>query len=223
MDAGTAIGAAEARHSVRQYQDKALDPGTVSKLLTAIDEINRESGLSVRLVTDDPKAFSGIMGRMSRFTNVPAYFSMIGKEDPSLNERVGYYGEELVLYAQSLGLNTCWAMVCGKKGSARFLKEGEKMVIGIAVGYGADQGSQHKSKPVDMVSNVGPDTPEWFRKGVEGALGAPTGMNKQAFRFEYKDERVEASYLGNWMTQLDLGIAKKHFELYSVKDSTIWI
>ncbi len=208
---------------MRQYLDKALDPGTVSKLQTAIDEVNIESGLSVRLVTDDPKAFSGIMGRMSRFTNVPAYFSMIGKEDPSLNERVGYYGEELVLYAQSLGLNTCWAMVCGKKGSARFLKEGEKMVIGIAVGYGADQGSQHKSKPVDMVSNVGPDTPEWFRKGVEGALGAPTGMNKQAFRFEYRDERVEASYLGNWMTQLDLGIAKKHFELYSGKDSTIWI
>ncbi|WP_262498678.1 nitroreductase family protein [Segatella albensis] len=30
------------------------------------------------------------------------------KNPTDLNERAGYYGEQLVLLAQTLGLNTCW-------------------------------------------------------------------------------------------------------------------
>lgn len=33
----------------------------------------------------------------------------------NLDERIGYYGEQLVLLAQALGLNTCWAGLSYRK------------------------------------------------------------------------------------------------------------
>ena len=37
------------------------------------------------------------------------YLALVGKKSPKLDELCGYYGEKLVLFAQQLGLNTCWA------------------------------------------------------------------------------------------------------------------
>ena len=62
--------------------------------------------------------------------------------------------------------------------------------------------------------------PEWFARGVEFALLAPTAMNQQKFRFELLDGDAEAGKprvkamtgLGSY-TDIDLGIAKLHFEL----------
>jgi hypothetical protein len=33
---------------------------------------------------------------------------LIRKKSDDLDEKVGYWGEQLVLLAQTLGLNTCW-------------------------------------------------------------------------------------------------------------------
>lgn len=40
---------------------------------------------------------------------------MAGQKADDLDERIGYYGEQLVLLAQALGLNTCWAGLSYRK------------------------------------------------------------------------------------------------------------
>lgn len=61
------------------------------------------------------------------------------------------------------------------------LDAGEKLCIVIAIGYGKTQGVPHKSKTPLEVADMSGDVPEWFKKGVEAALLAPTAVNQQKF------------------------------------------
>lgn len=57
----TLTEAIHARHSVRQYKDKALGAETISALQAEIDSCNRESGLHIQLVTNEPEAFDSFI------------------------------------------------------------------------------------------------------------------------------------------------------------------
>lgn len=208
------------RHSVRSYIDQPLAESLVAELKTKIQTVNSESGLHAQLVVDEPKAFNG-MKSYGVFRGVSNYIVMAGKKGKDLDRKVGYYGEELVLFAQTLGLNTCWVgLTYSKKSDAFSLSEGEKVACVIALGYGKTQGAGHKIKAVEQVSNASAETPEWFRRGVEAALLAPTAVNQQKFYFEYKGNdngvcvvaaQKRFSLFG--YTNMDLGIAMRHFEL----------
>jgi len=213
--------AMEQRHSVRKYGDEPLSDEMLGKLRAEVEEVNSVSGLDIRLVTDDPRAFSGLMGKFTGFSGKPAYFAMIGDDSEGLNEAVGYYGERLVLFAQSIGLSTCWAAVCSKKRIGPTLKEGQRMVIGIAVGYGAESGKPHKNRPLEEVADDD-GAPLWFLKGMEAVMLAPTAMNKQSFHFSLDGDRVVARNKGGWLTEVDLGIAKYHFEKGCGLDRVEW-
>ena len=66
--------------------------------------------------------------------------------------------------------------------------------------------------------------PDWYAKGVEAALLAPTAVNQQKFCFELRpNDRVRATAKKSPYSKVDLGIAKYHFEVGSHKDETIWI
>lgn len=54
--------------------------------------------------------------------------------------------------------------------------------------------------------------PEWFEKGIEAALLAPTAMNQQKFQFIQQGNTVTARAGIGFYTKIDLGIAKCHFE-----------
>ena len=49
------------RHSVRQYTNKAIETEKIDALTKLIGECNRDSGLHLQLVTNEPKAFDGTM------------------------------------------------------------------------------------------------------------------------------------------------------------------
>lgn len=85
----------------------------------------------------------------------------------------------------------------------------------IAIGYGETQGIQHKSKPVSKVVRLHGSEPDWFMRGVEYALLAPTALNQQKFLFEYADGKVSAKTRWGFYADIDLGIAKYHFEIGS--------
>ena len=233
--------AIEARHSVRAYKELPLAEDVVKVLKEQIDVLNRKGNLHIQLILNEPKAFQGTMAKYGKFRNVSNYIVMAGKKSDDLDERVGYYGEHLVLLAQTLGLNTCWVGLSYSKVPGTYvLDEGEKIACYIALGYGETQGVSHKIKTIEQVSrsamplgsskNTSDVTPSWFRKGVEAALLAPTAVNQQKFSFEYvgmKNGRhlVHAkkgfSIIG--YTQMDLGIAKYHFEIGAGKDNFDWV
>lgn len=96
------------RHSVRQYQNQPLSREVIHALQSEIDACNQESGLHIQLVTNEPKAFDSFMAHYGKFKGVTNYLALLGKKESSLEEKCGYYGEKLVLFAQELGLNTCW-------------------------------------------------------------------------------------------------------------------
>ena len=223
--------AIEARHSVRAYQDRPLAADVVKAMEEQIAAVNHESGLHIQLIQNEPKAVLGTLAKYGKFRNVKNYLVVAGRKTDDIDERVGYYGEHLVLLAQTLGLNTCWVGLSYSKVPGTYvLDEGEKIACYIALGYGETQGVSHKIKTVKQVSNASDTTPSWFKKGVEAALLAPTAVNQQKFSFEYVGEvdgchRVRAkrgfSLIG--YTQMDLGIARYHFEVGAGNENFEWV
>ena len=213
--------AIEARHSVRAYKDQPLSEETVKVLEDEIVTLNNEGQLHIQLICNEPKAFQGTMAKYGKFRNANNYLVMAGKKADDLDERIGYYGEHLVLLAQTLGLNTCWVGLSYSKVPGTYeLGKDEKIACYIAIGYGETQGVGHKSKTVEQVSNASDITPSWFKKGVEAALLAPTAVNQQKFSFEYvgmsnnhHQVRAKKGFSMIGYTQMDLGIAKYHFEM----------
>ena len=196
-----------------------------------IDKVNREGGLHIQLIRNEPKAFLGPLARYGKFRGVTDYLVMAGIDADDFDERIGYYGEQLVLFAQTIGLNTCWVGLSYTKIPGTYvLNEGEVIKAYISIGYGETQGVAHKVKRIDQVSNVTDLTPGWFRRGVEAALLAPTAINQQKFSFELlpaedgQPARVLAkrhfSLVG--YTQMDLGIAKYHFEIGAGTENFQW-
>ena len=152
------------RHAVRAYLNRPMEGETLKALEDCIAECNRESGLHIQLVKDEPKAFDSRMAHYGKFSGVTNYIAMVGKKGAELEEQCGYSGEMLVLQAQLLGLNTCWVAMTYKKIPGAFqVDEGEKLAIVIAIGYGATEGVPHKSKPAEAVSDAQGAAPDWFR------------------------------------------------------------
>lgn len=223
--------AIEARHSVRAYKDQPLSEEIVKVLEDEIVKLNNEGQLHIQLICNEPKAFQGTMAKYGKFRNANNYLVMAGKRAEDLDERVGYYGEHLVLLAQTLGLNTCWVGLSYSKVSGTYvLEEGEKIACYIAIGYGETQGVGHKIKTVEQVSNASDITPSWFKKGVEAALLAPTAVNQQKFSFEYvgmsnnrHQVRAKKGFSMIGYTQMDLAISKYHFEVGAGKVNFDWV
>lgn len=219
--------AIKARHSVRAYKQQPLADDVVKELEEKIAEVNRVGNLHVQLILNEPKAFLGPFAKYGKFRGVGNYLVMAGQKADDLDYRVGYYGEQLVLLAQMLGLNTCWAGLSYTKVPGTYaLGNDEKIACYIALGYGETQGVTHKIKTIGQVSNVSDSTPLWFRKGVEAALLAPTAVNQQKFSFEYVGDNKVLAHKGFSLigyTQMDLGIAKYHFEIGAGKDNFVWV
>ena len=221
--------AIKARHSVRNYKRQPLSEELIGVLQQKIDECNALGNLHIQLVTNEKKAFTGIMS-YGQFSGVENYLVMAGRKADDLDERVGYYGEQLVLLAQTLGLNTCWVGLTYNNIKEAYEKgNDEKLCCMIALGYGDDPGRNLKRKTVQQVSNASDITPAWFKKGVEAALLAPTAVNQQKFSFEYigmknNRHRVKASKGFSLIgyTKMDLGIAKLHFEIGAGKENFDW-
>lgn len=217
------LEAIQVRHSVRQYKNQPLEAEVISALQKEVEICNKEGGLHIQLVTNEPKAFDSFMAHYGKFSGVTNYFALIGKKSADLEEKCGYYGERLVLKAQQMGLNTCWvALTYSKIKSAFVIDKGEKLCIVIALGYGENQGVPHKSKSADMVTKTDGVVPDWFQKGTEAALLAPTAINQQKFSLILKGNRVTAKAGIGVHANLDLGIVKYHFEIGAGKDNFEW-
>ena len=204
------------RHSVRQYTDKKIEKEKREVLNALIAKINQKAGLHIQIIYDEPKCFNSMMAHYGKFDGVNNYIALV-REKSKPDEALGYYGEQIVLKAQELGLNTCWVAMTHGKSKAQ-IDKGEKLVCLISLGYGKTAGAAYKSKKLSEVCNYKKDMPEWFLSGMEAALLAPTAMNRQKFYFELlPDNSIKITCGKGLYTKLDLGIVKYHFEMVSGK------
>lgn len=210
----TETQAIRARHSVRTYLPKPIEPEKVKQLCEQIDACNRESGLHLQFLADAGGTFKSVFGKASGLATAPSAIACIGPDTEDLEQRVGYYGEKIVLFAQRIGLNTCWVGMVKAKNVPVSIPKGERLALAIAIGYGANQGVPHKSKTWQQVTETQEDAPEWFRKGVELALLAPTAVNQQKFVFRLQaDGTVTVQDKKGPFSRVDLGIVKYHFDV----------
>ena len=221
----TILEAMKARHSVRSYTDQPISQELIQKLNSEIKACNREGNLHIQLVTNEKKAFDGLMAHYGKFSGVQNYIALVGKKNSDLDEKLGYYGERIVLLAQSLGLNTCWVAMTVSKSIVKKnieVKFDEKLRIIISLGYGTTQGAEHKSKEISKFCTMNQQNPQWFIDGVKAAMLAPTAMNQQKFYFDLDGSKVSAKSLGKFYSKIDLGIVKYHFEIGAGKENFTW-
>lgn len=221
--------AIEQRHSVRSYTEQPLDPAVVEVLREALAIVNEEGGLDMQLVLDEPRALAGFKARLVSFSGVRNYLALVGPECRQLDECLGYFGEKMVLLAQSLGLNSCWVGGTYKMVNRCYRVDlGYKLAGLIALGYGKTQGVPHRSKAPQEVAPGYAGAPAWFRRGVDAALLAPTALNQQKFSFELAGADgdgtplVRAATRRGGFTRMDLGIAKCHFEIGAAGTLFAW-
>ena len=215
--------AAAQRHMVRKYLNKTIPPETIELLNARIAENNAKHGLNLKLVTDNADGIGGL-AKLLLTRSVYNYIVLAGNDCSDLDEKLGYCGADLILYAQTLGLNTWW---CGGmfngKGALKNLDNADVRVNGvIAIGYGQTQGVPHKSKTVDEISKYDGKAPQWFKDGVETLLYAPTAMNKQPYLVIGNGNRVTLTAGDGHFSGIDLGIGKYHFEIGAGKENFEW-
>ena len=196
------------RHSVRQYKNQAIELAKREAINALINDVNAKSKLSIQAFYDEPKCFNSFMAHYGKFENVENYIAIVGNKNEQ--EKAGYYGEKIVLKCQELGPNTCWVGMTHGKSKAE-IKRGQKLLVIISLGYGETQGVPHKSKSIAELGKADQST-EWFDRGMEAVSLAPTAVNQQKFLFELKNGNVTAKNLGGFYSNMDLGIAKYHFE-----------
>lgn len=211
----TELEAIRERHSVRAYQNKKIEAEKIEKLNALIQQCNQEGNLNLQLLEEAGGTFKRLMSKIMGLGSAPSVIACLGPDDETLDERIGYYGQKIVLYAQMLGLNTCWAGTFSEKQSPVKRSSGDRFPIVIALGYGANAGRARKSKTMDQVVAGGMDgKPEWFKKGVEAALLAPTAINQQKFEIVLNaDESVDIIDKGGVLSKIDKGIVKYNFEV----------
>jgi len=216
----------KARHSVRTYLETPIREEHLEILREEIELCRRDSGLNIKLMTEEPEAFTGMLAHYGKFSGVRNYLAFVARKEEGLEEKIGWYGERLVLKAQMLGINSCWVALTFNKKRCRALlnmEEGEWLYMVISLGYGANQGKEHKNKPMESFYRLNGEAPAWFMRGIEAAMLAPTAINQQNFRFTLLEKnKVLAENLGGPCSKYDLGIAKYHFVLGAGEENFDW-
>ncbi len=99
--------AMESRHTVRSYTDRKLPKEIVEQLMIRINENNEKYGLHMKLAVENMEAF-GAMLKLIWARGVRNYIILAGEDTAGIDEKLGYCGADVMLFAQMLGLNTWW-------------------------------------------------------------------------------------------------------------------
>ena len=188
------------------------------------------------------KLFTGLVGDYGRVAGTPLAAAFIGRvagvggggveavpED--VQAAAGYLGEAFILEATRLGLGTCWIAGYFDRDVAALLVDlapGEQVVALTPLGYPTARPTNGerlmrtvvKASARLSVEKLAPGIldggwPQWAETAVQAARLAPSGANRQPWRFRMDGEalvmsRAEKLY---WTAPIDFGIARLHVEL----------
>lgn len=206
--------AIELRHSLRSYTGEPLDSTIREKLRTYLETgWEPYPGARTRAVLIEGKEnaqriFKGVIGSYGAVQNAPALIAFVADvDDPFFYEATGFMGEQVVLYATALGLDTCWVGgffrpdVAGELAGIR--SQSERVLAVTPVGnakeggmsslyeglfkFGAKRKGKRKSvQEISYVEDVEP--PHWFWRALEAVRIAPSSFNHQPWHFFYHSD-----------------------------------
>jgi len=228
--------AIEQRRSRRKYQTTPLDSTTTDRLLGLIAEYNKIDGVDMRLVLNDGSAFAGLRKNYGMLAGVRNYIGLVDRivdpDNPTKyrasenTEKMGYYGELVVLHAVMLGLGTCWVGGSFDRKSCPFdLVSGEMVASTITIGPVSEEmnlrekiirsATHRKTKMIEEMYVSDVLAPDWFINGMRAVQRAPSAVNRQPVLFSYRKGEITAavSNPSDIGMAFDLGIAKLHFEI----------
>jgi len=219
--------AIDIRRSRRKYLPAVLKESDMKALSALVAEFGAEKQVKMQPVFNNGEAFSGLRKSYGMFSGVKSYIALIGdKADVVGLEKLGYYGELLILHATARGLGTCWVGGTFDRASCPVhLAKGESVVCAITVGNVPETLSvreklihsltHRKTKTVEQMVTSDGAMPDWFLSGMQAVQKAPSAINRQPVMFAYQDGTVTASVedISGEGFSFDLGIAKLHFEL----------
>lgn len=235
--------AVEKRKSVRTYIEKPLSDSDREKIQSFIDFLASEphpfsAKVRIRLFDVDKDINAKALGTYGVIKGARSYLGIAVSEAPDAMEAVGFVFEKLVLYAQSIGLGTCW--LGGTFNKSEFAKamelEGDEFFpIASPIGYIAEKNHavdkiMRKAIKADTRKSFGDiffsgdlDTPLSketagdFLYPLEMTRLAPSAKNAQPWRivrngdgFHFFEKKTIPSSLHD-IQRLDIGIALCHF------------
>lgn len=220
------INAINNRVSRRSYLNSEISEENVLYLVRKINDLNKESDLRISFINNASTAFKNTTTSYGMFKNVKSVILLKGKKDDvHLYEKIGYYGELLVLEATALQLGTCWVGGTYSKDSfLSYVNDDEELVCIVVVGnvnehLGIKEKMisklvHRKSKTIEDIYEGDAIEDKELENALTSVLKAPSTLNKQDIlikninnRITIETTRFEPS------AYIDLGIAKLHFEL----------
>jgi nitroreductase len=225
------------RRSRRKFDSRALPPDLLAGLEKACADFAPFASVRSVLVGHSPDAvFRGAVGSYGRIKGAAAFIAFIGRtDDPSVNEKLGYMGEGMILEATSLGLATCWVAGLFRAAEAQSLAGAgpdEKVFAVTPVGFSPSRftleekimtgfGRMHRRRPLsELVSGLGENEwPAGLKPALECARFAPSAINRQPWRFHVEETGVTVSVDSTIVPELgisrrlDCGIAMLHLEI----------
>lgn len=126
------------RHSVRAFSNQPLTQEIIDELNAEITMVNTtEAGMHFQLCINDDKPFKGFTRSYGFFRNPKNYIAcVIDKTYPNAFQRAGFFAQQIVMKAVSLGLGTCYVggTYNAKNVSAR-VRVGQELPFIILLGY----------------------------------------------------------------------------------------
>lgn len=214
------------RISCRAYDNRPIEAEKLDELAACIEEGNVAGDLHMVLVR--PEDGGGAL-KLSKamFAGQPsAYIALFAGEDECSRDRLGYFGEKVVLLAQQLGLGTCWVFGTYDQSSVSVAaNKGEVLHGVIPVGYAAAKMPlrqrtvraalrKRTKKPSEVYAGYSA-APAWVRAGIDAVIAGPSAVNGQPWVFVDTPDGIAATLpqVKTSIEYTDLGIAKLHFQL----------
>jgi hypothetical protein len=227
------------RRSRRQFAQRPVNQEVLKRLDTVCKEFKPFTGVKAVLMNKAADMiFKGVFANYGKVKNAPALIAFVGnKDDPNVNEKIGYLGEGIVLEATALSLGTCWVGAAFRpEVAASFagIKENEKVFAVTPIGYVFRKwsleekimtafGRTHRRKPLsDLITGLeNHEWPLWVKTALEAARLAPSAVNRQPWRFHIEPHCIIISVDNlddtfNIPKRLDCGIAMLHIEVASL-------
>ena len=224
------------RKSVREFKKKKVDVGTLEKIVLYLNALeNEESSGDVKFELYENgenlyKELKGLGGYSGVMIESPHYISLGFTNEEEKTEIYGaYFMEKLISKLNGLGLDTCWVSIGDVSQSDKEKSLGDKkenINYLLAIGYSKPKNpfineSFSDRMGVDELvfsNSVGnpSNLEELENRGLSDlfyyARFAPSGRNKQPWRFLLEDNKVTLLLEKEDLNLIDAGIMMYYFE-----------